>query len=85
MAFVYPGRMFALYSDADLADLIAEIKAAVPKVVRGQRVTIGNDSFDRTTLNDLYAFGSALAREKAFREGRSRTTSLIPSRPGGCL
>ncbi|MDQ7832056.1 MAG: hypothetical protein RDU30_10000 [Desulfovibrionaceae bacterium] len=86
MAIVYPGRMFALYTDTELAELIAQVKAAVPRVLRGQRVTIGGDSFDRTSLVDLKSFGDALAREQASRTGvASRTISLIPTRPGGCL
>lgn len=76
--------MFSLYTDAELATLSAQIKAAIPKVLRGQRVRIGDSEYDRTTLESLKAFGDGLAREISRRQGTaSRITTLVPRRSPG--
>ncbi len=76
--------MFRLYTDAELDALIAQFKAALPKVLSGQRVKIGDSEFDRASLDSLKSFGDALARERDRRSGRgSRVTVCRPVRPSG--
>jgi len=63
--------MFTLYSDAELQTLISQVKAAIPKVLAGQRVKIDNSEYERSTLDVLKAFATALAREVARRSGKA--------------
>ena len=77
--------MFTLYSDAELATLIAQVKAAIPKVLSGQRVKIGESEYDRTSLEALEAFGAKLGREYARRTGTAKprlVTVRMPRRGG---
>ena len=74
--------LFSLYADDELAALIAQVKAAVPAVLAGQRVKVGDSEFDRATLADLEAFGAGLGRERAARErGNSRLIAVRKRRP----
>ncbi|EFL53091.1 hypothetical protein DesfrDRAFT_0139 [Solidesulfovibrio fructosivorans JJ]] len=75
-------NLFSLYDDAELETLISQIKAAIPKVLAGQRVKIDDTEYDYNTLDALESFGTGLAREKAARSGTSsRVTVLRPRRP----
>ncbi|MGE4536658.1 MAG: hypothetical protein AB7D37_06240 [Desulfovibrio sp.] len=75
-------NLFALYDDAELETLVSQVKAAIPLVLAGQRVKIGETEYDYNSLDALESFGSRLAREKAARSGgSSRFTVLRPRRP----
>ncbi|MGE4536316.1 MAG: hypothetical protein AB7D37_04490 [Desulfovibrio sp.] len=75
-------NLFSLYDDAELETLISQIKAAIPKVLAGQRVKVADTEYDYNTLDTLESFGTGLAREKAARSGASsRVTVLRPRRP----
>lgn len=74
--------LFALYDDAELETLISQVKDAIPDVLGGQRVKIGDTEYDFNTLDALKKFGAELARERASRAGTtSRITTLRPRRP----
>jgi len=76
--------MFTLYSDDELLTLIGQVKAAIPKVLAGQRVKIDNSEYERSTLDALKSFATALAREDARRKGTSPrlVTVRTPRDPG---
>jgi hypothetical protein len=69
--------MFSLFTDAELADLITQYKAALPKALAGQLTRVGDTEFAPNDMAAFKAFGDALAQEQNRRAGhRSRFTSL---------
>lgn len=73
--------LLTLYTDAELDDLVAQVKAAIPKVFRGQIVRVADHEWTPATLAELQTFGDALGRESAARSGSAaRVVTCRPRR-----